>query len=136
MIGPLFAKTIRDARLLFISVLLLLFFFPWFFVAASSLVSMPAFAEFVTRAFPDDLQRVWGVPFSDVATLGSPTFLPSRELQNSYTLSENVTWVRGQHTWKYGTEIRREEFTISQPMTMSTVGTPVSNRRGSAYSVG
>ncbi len=68
MIGPLFAKTIRDARLLFLSVLALLFFFPWFFVAASSLVSMPAFAEFVTRAFPDDLQRVWGVPFSDVAT--------------------------------------------------------------------
>jgi ABC-2 type transport system permease protein len=68
MIGPLFAKTIRDARLLFLSVLLLLFVFSWFFVAATSLVSMPAFAEFVTRAFPDDLQRVWGVPFSDVAT--------------------------------------------------------------------
>ncbi len=29
---------------------------------------MPAFAEFVTRAFPDELQRVWGVPFSEVAT--------------------------------------------------------------------
>jgi ABC-2 type transport system permease protein len=68
MIGPLFAKTIRDARLFFFSVIVLLFFFPWFFVAASSLVSMPAFAEFVTRAFPDELQRVWGVPFSEVAT--------------------------------------------------------------------
>jgi hypothetical protein len=61
---------------------------------------------------------IGGLPqltFSDVATLGSPTFLPSRELQNSYTLSENMTWVRGRHTWKYGTEIRREEFTIFQP---------------------
>jgi hypothetical protein len=61
---------------------------------------------------------IGGLPqliFSDVATLGSPTFLPSRELQNSYTLSENLTWVRGRHTWKYGTEIRREEFTIFQP---------------------
>jgi hypothetical protein len=53
--------------------------------------------------------------FNDVAQLGSPTFLPSKELQNSYTLSENLTWVRGRHTWKYGTEIRREEFTIFQP---------------------
>jgi outer membrane receptor protein involved in Fe transport len=62
--------------------------------------------------------NIGGLPqltFSDVATLGSPTFLPSIELQNSYTLSENLTWVRGRHTWKYGTEIRREEFTINQP---------------------
>jgi outer membrane receptor protein involved in Fe transport len=61
---------------------------------------------------------IGGLPqltFSDVATLGSPTFLPSKELQNSYTLSENLTLVRGRHTWKYGTEIRREEFTIFQP---------------------
>lgn len=68
MIGPLVAKTIRDARLLFFAVLVLMFFFPWFFVAATTLVSMPAFAEFVTRAFPENLQRVWGVPFSEVAT--------------------------------------------------------------------
>src|SRR5271165_6711500 len=61
---------------------------------------------------------IGGLPqliFSDVATLGSPTFLPSVELQNSYTLSENLTWVRGRHTLKFGTEIRREEFTIFQP---------------------
>ena len=61
---------------------------------------------------------IGGLPqltFSDVSTLGSPTFLPSIELQNSYTLSENLTWVRGRNTWKFGTEIRREEFTIFQP---------------------
>jgi hypothetical protein len=61
---------------------------------------------------------IGGLPqlvFSDVATLGSPTFLPSVELQNSYTLSENLTWVRGRNVWKFGTEIRREEFTIFQP---------------------
>ena len=61
---------------------------------------------------------IGGLPqltFSDVATLGSPTFLPSKELQNSYTVSENLTWVKDRHTWKYGTEIRREEFTIFQP---------------------
>src|SRR6202020_1822319 len=61
---------------------------------------------------------IGGLPqltFSDVATLGSPTFLPSVELQNSYTLSENLTWVHGRNTWRFGTEIRREEFTIFQP---------------------
>ena len=61
---------------------------------------------------------IGGLPqltFNDVATLGSPTFLPSKELQNSYVLSENLTWARGRHTAKFGTEIRREEFTIFQP---------------------
>ena len=48
-------------------------------------------------------------------TLGSPTFLPSVEIQNTYVLSDNVTWVKGRHALKYGTEIRREEFTIFQP---------------------
>ncbi len=61
---------------------------------------------------------IGGLPqltFNDVATLGSPTFLPSKELQNSYVLSENLIWARGRHTAKFGTEIRREEFTIFQP---------------------
>ena len=48
-------------------------------------------------------------------TLGSPTFLPSVELQNTYVLDDNLTWVHGKHTVKYGTELRREEFTIFQP---------------------
>lgn len=48
-------------------------------------------------------------------TLGSPTFLPSVEIQNTYVLSDNLTWVKGRHTLKFGTEIRREEFTIFQP---------------------
>jgi hypothetical protein len=63
---------------------------------------------------------IGGLPqltFSDGSApqLGSPTFLPSKELQNSYTLSDNLTWVKSSHTLKYGTEIRREEFTIFQP---------------------
>lgn len=70
-----------------------------------------------------------GVPFTDIngglpqltfgdgssPTLGSPTFLPSVEVQNTYVLSDNLTWVKGRHTLKFGTEIRREEFTIFQP---------------------
>jgi len=53
--------------------------------------------------------------FSDVPQLGSPTFLPSLEVQNTYSITDNLTWVRGNHTLKFGTEIRREQFTIFQP---------------------
>ena len=53
--------------------------------------------------------------FSDAPQLGSPTFLPSLEVQNTYSVSDNLTWVKGKHTLKFGTEIRREQFTIFQP---------------------
>jgi hypothetical protein len=53
--------------------------------------------------------------FSDIATLGSPTFLPSDEIQNTYSVSDTVTLIKGAHTWKFGGEVRPEEFTIFQP---------------------
>lgn len=53
--------------------------------------------------------------FSDVSTLGSPTFLPSLEIQNTFSYSDNLTLIRGKHSLKFGTEIRFEEFTIFQP---------------------
>jgi hypothetical protein len=63
--------------------------------------------------------RNGGLPnltFSDgITSIGSSTFLPSVEKQNSYVFNENLTWIRGRHSMKYGTEIRREQFTIFQP---------------------
>jgi len=53
--------------------------------------------------------------FSDISQIGSPTFLPSHEIQNSYSLLDNLTWVRGAHSIKFGTKIRFGEFTIFQP---------------------
>ena len=53
--------------------------------------------------------------FSDVSTLGSPTFLPSLEIQNTFSYLDNLTVIRGKHSLKFGTEIRFEEFTIFQP---------------------
>lgn len=53
--------------------------------------------------------------FSDVSTLGSPTYLPSNEIQNTYTFSDSLTLNRGNHTFKFGGEFRPEEFTIFQP---------------------
>ena len=50
-----------------------------------------------------------------LATIGSSDFLPSIEKQNSYVFDDNLSWVKGKHTLKFGTEIRSEEFTIFQP---------------------
>ncbi len=46
---------------------------------------------------------------------GSSTFLPSIEKQNSFVFTDNLTWIRGRHSLKYGAEVRIEEFTIFQP---------------------
>jgi outer membrane receptor protein involved in Fe transport len=53
--------------------------------------------------------------FNDVATLGSPTYLPSNEIQNTYSVSDVFTLIAHSHSIKIGGEIRPEEFTIFQP---------------------
>jgi hypothetical protein len=61
---------------------------------------------------------IGGLPnfcFSQLACIGSSTFQPSVEKQNSYVLNENLTWIRGRHSLKVGGELRREEFTLFQP---------------------
>ena len=56
------------------------------------------------------------ITFSDgTVAVGSSTFLPSVEKQNSYVFTENLTWIKGRHSLKFGGEIRREQFTIFQP---------------------
>jgi Carboxypeptidase regulatory-like domain/TonB dependent receptor len=57
------------------------------------------------------------ITFSDGSApeIGSSGFLPSLEKQNSYVVTDNYTWVKGRHSWKFGTEIRFEQFTIFQP---------------------
>jgi hypothetical protein len=53
--------------------------------------------------------------FNDMSTLGSPTYLPSNEIQNTYTVSDTFTLIIGNNSWKFGGEYRPEEFTIYQP---------------------
>jgi len=56
------------------------------------------------------------ITFSDgTVGIGASTYLPSIEKQNSFVFTDNVTWIKGRHSLKYGTEIRIEEFTIFQP---------------------
>lgn len=49
------------------------------------------------------------------ATIGSASYLPAIEKQNTYVLSDNLTWVHGRHSAKFGVEIRHEEFTLFEP---------------------
>jgi hypothetical protein len=64
-------------------------------------------------------QNVGGLPsisFSDGTTsIGSSGYQPALEHQHSYVFSENLNWVRGRHAWKFGTELRFEQFTILEP---------------------
>jgi hypothetical protein len=56
------------------------------------------------------------ITFGDgTAGIGSSTYLPSIEKQNSYVFTDNLTWIRGRHSLKFGTEVRMEQFTIFQP---------------------
>ncbi len=50
--------------------------------------------------------------FFDYACIGTNDFLPAIEKQNSFVINENLTWTHGRHSMKFGTELRREEFTI------------------------
>lgn len=52
--------------------------------------------------------------FTNVACIGSSDFLPSIEKQNSYVFNDDLTYIHGHHSLKFGTEIRKEQFTIFQ----------------------
>jgi hypothetical protein len=59
-----------------------------------------------------------GMPEMDVSgvdSIGDPTYLPSLEIQNTFSLNDNLTWIRGRHSLKFGGEFKHEEFTIFQP---------------------
>jgi ABC-2 type transport system permease protein len=68
MIRALLAKVVGDAKWLFAALFVLLYFFPWIFLWASGKISLPAFSNFLTSALPREWQKVWGVPFNQVAT--------------------------------------------------------------------
>ena len=64
--------------------------------------------------FSPDFGGLPNMCFTNVACVGSSDFLPSIEKQNSYVFNDNLTWIRGRHSVKFGAEIRKEQFTIFQ----------------------
>jgi hypothetical protein len=50
----------------------------------------------------------WGLPgisFNSFAGLNGP--VPSRELDQTYTITDGVVWSRGKHNWRFGGDYRR-----------------------------
>ena len=64
----LFVKSIRDARLLLAALCLLLFAFAWLQIWVASMISLPAFSDFLLNALPQKWERMSDVPFAQVAT--------------------------------------------------------------------
>ena len=64
-------------------------------------------------------QSIGGLPslsFGDgTATIGASEYLPAIEHQHSYVFTDNLSWTRGRHAAKFGTELRFEQFTILEP---------------------
>jgi hypothetical protein len=66
--------------------------------------------------FGPDLGGLPQISINDgTAGIGSSGFLPAIEKQNSYVLTDNLTWIHGRHSAKFGTEIRNEQFTLFEP---------------------
>ncbi|MFZ0798382.1 MAG: TonB-dependent receptor [Terriglobales bacterium] len=64
-------------------------------------------------------ENIGGLPsltFGDGTTnIGASEFLPAIEHQHSYVFTDNLSWTRGRHAAKFGTELRFEQFTILEP---------------------
>jgi hypothetical protein len=64
-------------------------------------------------------ESIGGLPslsFGDgTAVIGASEYLPAIEHQHSYVFTDNLSWTRGRHAAKFGTELRFEQFTILEP---------------------
>jgi hypothetical protein len=69
-----------------------------------------------------------GIPFStnngglpqfdieDLTAFGSSEYQPTVEIQNVYQIIDSLSWVKGRHTIKFGTELKpKVDFSILQP---------------------
>ena len=68
MTRALCAKAFGDCKLLLAALVALMFFFPWLNIWLSSMISLPAFSDFLTNALPKRWERLGGVSFSQIAT--------------------------------------------------------------------
>jgi hypothetical protein len=55
----------------------------------------------------------FGIP--GLTGTGSPGFTNAIRLSNTYQLTENMTWVKGAHTIKFGADLKRIESTLTNP---------------------
>ncbi len=79
-------------------------------------VNVSQILNFPGVPFGPNLGGLPSISFSDGTTsIGSSGYQPALEHQHSYVLTDNLSWVRGRHAAKFGTELRFEQFTILEP---------------------
>jgi hypothetical protein len=66
---------------------------------------LPGFVNTSTDALDGGLPRITITGFTN---LGAGTNMPQGRATNTYELTDDVTWNRGQHTFRFGGELRRE----------------------------
>jgi hypothetical protein len=87
----------------------------WNRMSSSSLqpsFGTPANAQFGIKGIPDDPRYSGGIPHMNISRmtrLGGPFFRPQYQTSQVFQFSENVTWSRSSHTYKFGAERRRDE---------------------------
>ena len=70
--------------------------------------------EYGIRGVPKDSRFYGGLPhmgISRVTRLGGPFFRPQFQTSQVFQFSENLTWVKGKHNFKFGFEKRRDLVT-------------------------
>src|SRR5262245_9972930 len=85
----LFGKCVNDSKLLLGAIFLLMFGFPFVFLWASGMISLPAFSEFLASALPREWQKVWGVPIGQVAT---PAGRAALVYVHPFVMTSAVVW--------------------------------------------
>jgi hypothetical protein len=87
----------------------------WNRMSSSSLqlaFGIPSNSDFGIKGIPEDPRYSGGLPHMNIARmtrLGGPFFRPQFQTSQVYQLSENLTWSRGEHTYKFGAERRRDK---------------------------
>ena len=72
---------------------------------------MDSNAEYGVKGVPNDARFFGGLPhmgISRVTRLGGPFFRPQFQTSQVYQFSENLTWTKGRHNFKFGFEKRRD----------------------------
>jgi hypothetical protein len=87
----------------------------WNRMSSSSLqpsFGMASNSQFGIKGVPEDPRYSGGIPHLNIARmtrLGGPFFRPQFQTSQVFQFSENLTWNRGAHDYKFGVEKRRDK---------------------------
>src|SRR5262245_23616701 len=116
----LFLKSLHDGWLLLLCLALLLLGFTWLQIWLGSMISLPAFTEFLTNALPKRLERMSPVPFSEMeASSGRIAIIYAHPL----VLFGTLAWAIARGSDSVSGEIGRGtmEMLLAQPISRTSI---------------